>query len=217
MNKRLLLSVSFLIFGQVLFSQVRYGLSVNTGMSNLYELNQSYVYDENGYRIEDSYQYNGYNYFTSNSAFEITGFVARTIKQSPFSVESGISIGSASYNYKTPEIIFSAGDTIHSNSWVERYWSVGIPLKMNYNIEKWLNLNVGLSNIFNVYEDNEIIMNEPNWYTLRGEAGVDFLLFSKFIVGAKYAHDITPFTKLDNYDVSYRFEIISLKLGYYFK
>lgn len=212
---RILLGSALVLCCQLGHSQIRYGLSLNAGLSNLFELNQSYMYDEKGYRIKDLFEYNSVNFCTYSSAFAIEGFIIEPLKQSRYSLEQGLMFESISYYFNTPEVIFT-NDTIHANKWEERFLSVGIPLKMRYGFEKWLVFYVGVNNIFHVYDNNETVLSEPVIYTLRGEVGADFILFSKLILGAKYAHDITPFSKLTDFDVSYRFEIISLKLGYCF-
>lgn len=217
MNKIIRIALGFVLVLSCLqvSARVHYGFSVNAGLSNLYELNHSYLYDENGYRIKGQLEYNSVNYFTSSSMYALEGFVIEPLEQTRFSLEQGLMLESTSYFFNTPEIIFTK-DTIFSNKWEERFVSVGIPLRVRYEFENWLTFYLGVNNIFHVYDNNEIIYNKPLLYTLRGEAGVDFTLFSHLIVGAKYAHDISPFTKLSDYDVSYRFEIVSLKLGFCF-
>jgi hypothetical protein len=223
MNKiKIFIKIEMLSFGLLLLivsnpviAQIRYEISLNAGESNLFESNHSYLYDDEGYRIRNMYEYNLSNYFTYNSTFQLECLISESIRDSKVSLEQGLMFETVSYYFNIPEIIF-ANDTIHSNKWEERFWSLGIPLRIRYGFENWLEFYVGVNNIFHVYENNDILYSAPLAYTLRGECGADFIFFRKFILGAKYSHDITPFSKLNNYDVSYRFEIVSLKMGYRF-
>ncbi|HKM93758.1 MAG TPA: hypothetical protein VJY41_08915 [Prolixibacteraceae bacterium] len=204
-----------IVFPNVSSGQIKYGIAINGGGSNLMLRNKSFIYDEEGSIVGKSY--NSVNFYTSNYMYGIEGFVIEPLRQSKFSLEQGLAFESVSYFNNIPQVEF-ANDTIFAKNWEERFYDLSIPLKIRYNITKWFVLNGGIDNVFNLKLKSEVGSNlHSNIYRLKGELGFDVIFFEKLILGCKYSNDITPLYRYQNDDrVSFRIQSVSVKLGVVF-
>lgn len=195
-------------------AQVNYSVSFSGGLSNLHELNKAYVYDEYGYIIVDRREIRYGNYYNYSSMFSIGASVIEKIRQSNFSFEQGIGFELRSF-YNNSDIDPSYNV---ETKWKETYYSCNIPIKIRYKLFSNLSVFTGVSNILNLGNnafDNDFF--ETNFYQARGIIGFDITLYENFILGSEYGYDITPYSKMKDYDLTNRFDKLSFKIGYLFK
>jgi len=197
-------------------AQSQFRLYMNGGVSNFKILNQSYLINEDGYPIKDRYSFNPENFYTYRPAFSVEAGLVQTIKNTRISFEEALIFETLAYQDNVEEEVFPSY-TREADSWEERFYGIGLPLRAKYGLYKWFDINLGLCGMFHVGNKSEVgrqFKCEP--FRLRGELGADFKVFNHLILGCNFSHDITPIYKLDNYKVSYRFQTVSIRLGYMF-
>jgi hypothetical protein len=194
-------------------TKILYSASIKGGISKPNTLNRAYLVDENGFLIKDKPQFTLAAVQNYGPMFSAEASIIEKIKDWKISFEQGLGIESKTFYGSVAEWFDTEGD-------YERYkashYSLTIPVKVRYEPAKWAALYIGANNIFNVYQSGSENLKPTQNYNVRGIAGFDLMLSEKYVLGCEYSYDITPFSKWKDYDVSYRFEIIALKLGFVF-
>jgi hypothetical protein len=202
-----IISIGLLFNPVIAFAQLRYDIHLDYGYSNFNERNK-----------ETSVQVG--NYYTKLPSYSIGCGLYVPFKETKFQLLSGIDFLSLASKNHMPDD-FNDPNYTGPKSWEERFYSLSIPLKLGYCFEKWININFGISNTFHVSKPDEMWDKRIINYTIGFSGGIDFLFKKKFILGCNYYRDIIPTAKLlqlpsktDTYNISYSFELISIKIGY---
>ncbi len=205
-----------IVFQSVSFGQIKYTIHANCGISNFIEKNnEPSVVVGNSYTYLPSYTIGGEGLYVFNN--------------SKMGIISGLNFSLFSSENHMPDDFFSqSGSSFESpytgeKKWNERFYSLSVPIKVNYKLEKWLHFNAGLANTFHLKNEN-ISGQKINVYTLNFVGGFDFLIKKKFVVGAMYYRDILPSMRLlksspktDTYNIKYSVQQITVKIGYIIK
>jgi hypothetical protein len=218
------MNIKHIIFGTVFLtcsllaisgqSQLLYSVTLKGGLSNSNPLNRAYVYDDDGFIIKGMRKFTIGNTFSYGPMFSIEAGIIEKIKDRKFSFEQGVGIESKSFY---GQVAKEFSDTENPEKWEATYYSLTIPVKIRYELAKSATLYGGVNNIFNIGQTGIIeTLTFTQKYNVRGMVGVDAILFKKYILGCEYSYDITPYSKWKEYNVSYRFDLIALKLGLVF-
>ena len=202
MKKKILLTalvISALLTTRTSTAQINYGVTVSGGVSNI-NLVQKDKHTRFG------------NYFTASTQAAFDLFVSEKLKSKPISFEQGISVENFGFIQNVPKkyyddaiIFFPDLQRMHEG----RTWHLAIPLKVKYEVKKWVGLFAGISNVFIVRQD--IPINQK--YALRGELGADFLLANRYILGIEGGYDILPSGMDKEYGFYFRYYYVSAKVG----
>ena len=186
-------------------AQLNYSIHVGYGYGNLKEIDkESTVGVSNNYTKLPSYS---------------LGFgIQIPIVKSKFQIVSGIDFISLAAKNNMPDD-FNDPNYTGPKSWDERFYSLAIPLKLGYKFEKWFCIQSGFSNTIHLNEP-EYMTKKINHYTIGFTGEVFFLVKEKFFVGICYYRDLIPTAELlrlpsktETYNIDYRFEQFSIKLG----
>ncbi|MEA3317121.1 MAG: outer membrane beta-barrel protein [Bacteroidota bacterium] len=199
-----------LIIPSLAFTQIKFGIHANYGISNFIEKNN-----------EPSVIVG--NYYTSLPSYSFGFEALYSFSDSKFGFKSGLSFSSfASENHMPDD--FNAPNYTGPRSWDEKFNSMSIPLKLNYQFEKWVHINAGVANTIHLIKPKDITTNKINDYTLSFIGGIDFIIKKRVIIGAMYYRDIRPTMLLlqappqpETYNVKYSIEQITFKIGYIIK
>ncbi len=200
----------FTVFGQ---TKLMYSAAIKGGISKPNTLNRAYIYDDNGYIVRDKLKFTlaDIQYYGPMISAEVS--IIEKIKDWKISFEQGLGIESKTFYGGVAEWFDTEGEY---EGYKASHYSFTIPVKVRYEPTKWAALYVGANNIFNVYQSDGKNIKPTQKYNVRGIAGFDFKLSDKYLLGCEYGYDISPFSKWKDYDVSYRFDIITMKLGLVF-
>lgn len=199
--------IFMLTFPSIAFSQIKFDIHANYGVSNFIEKN-------NELSVVTG------NYYTSLPSFTVGTEVLYSFNNSKFGIISGINISSfASENHMSDD--FNDPNYKGPRSWDERFNSLLVPLKLNYQFEEWIHLYAGFANTIHLTKPKDIILQKINNYTFNFTGGVDFIIKKKVIIGAMYYRDIRPTMLLlqappkpEIYNITYSIEQITVKIGY---
>jgi len=201
MKKKILLTsviIAALLTTRTSTAQIMYGITASGGVSNLSKIEKLRI---NNYA----------NYFTESPQFSFELFVSEKLKAKPISFEQGISVENFGFIQNVPKkyyddaiIFFPDLQRMHEG----RTWHLAIPLKVKYEVKKWVGLFAGISNVFIVRQD--IPINQK--YALRGELGADFLLANRYILGIEGGYDILPSGMDKEYGFYFRYYYVSAKV-----
>lgn len=194
-------------------TKILYCASIKGGISKPNTLNRAYVYDDNGYIIRDRLQFILADIQNYGPMFSAEVSIIEKIKDWKISFEQGLGIESKTFYGNVAEWFDTEGDY---EGYKASHYSFTIPVKVRYEPTKWATIYVGANNIFNVYQSGSEKLKTTQKYNVRGIVGFDFMLSDKYLLGCEYGYDISPFSKWKDYDVSYRFDIITVKLGLVF-
>lgn len=206
-----ILCSAFAVNGQ---TQIMYSVSLKGGVSNSNLLNRAYVYDEDGFIIEGMRKFTIRNIYSYGPMFAIEASIIEKVKDHKFSLEQGVGVESKSFYGQVPT---EFSGTENPEKWDFTYYSLAIPVKVRYDLAKSIALYGGVNNIFNIGQTRSIDhLAFTQKYNIRGMLGIDAILHQKYILGCEYSYDIMPYSKWKEYDISYRFDLIALKLGLLF-
>lgn len=130
-KKRLILSVCLLFFSTSLFAQINYNVYAKGGISNFIEKNH-----QKNFKIANSY--------TILPSFNIGAEVILPFFNSYFSdlqLITGLDLGTFAAKNNMPDS-FEIVETPYTGprSWDERFYSVSIPVRGNFQFEKWVHV-----------------------------------------------------------------------------
>jgi len=188
-------------------AQIKFGIHANYGISKFIEKNN-----------EPSVVIG--NYYTSLPSYTVGSEALYFFNNSKFGIVSGLNFASfASENHMPDD--FNDPNYTGQLKWKENFYSLSLPLKVNYKFEEWVHINAGLSNTLILNEPDEIFIQKINKYTLNFTGGIDFIIKQRIIIGASYYRDILPTMerlkeppKPETYNIKYSIEQITIKLGY---
>lgn len=200
-----------LVFQNISFAQIKFTVYGKCGISNFIEKNnEPSIVVANNYTHLPSYTIGAEGLYTFNNTK--IGMISG-INFSLFSAQNHIP--DDFFNNQTPLIPPYTGPM----EWNERFYSLSIPVKVNYKFEEWLHLNAGFANTFHLKNDK--ISKKTNIYTLNFVGGFDFVIKKKFVFGIMYYRDILPSMRLlklpsktETHNVKYFVEQITVKIGY---
>ena len=202
MKKKILLTalvISALLTTKTSTAQLNYGITVSGGVSNLSKIEKNKI---------NSYA----NYFTESPQFSFELFVSEKLKAKPISFEQGISVENFGFIQNVPKKYYDDAIIFFPDlqrMYEGRTWHLAIPLKVKYEVKKWVGLFAGINNVFIVQQDLPI--NQK--YALRGELGADFLLANRYILGLEGGYDILPSGMNKESGFYFRYYHASAKVG----
>jgi hypothetical protein len=160
------------------------------------------------------------NYYTRMPSFNVGADVILPIfhkDSSNFKFVAGLDFGYYSAQSNVPERWYSDPQWNGPIKWEDRFYSLSIPVKLNFKFEKWIYLYGGLVNSFQLNTPKNLKDSKINRYSLSFTGGIDFIIMKRFITGASYYRNITPVMKYsDNCDIYYYVQQITVKVGYIF-
>ena len=188
-------------------AQMHYTLALKGGISNCNGLNHAFTYDDDGYRIENMYIVTDGNHYSYGLMYAIEASVIEPIEKTRISLETGL-------GFESKDFWVSRSTSEKSVPYSRNCMSLTIPLKVHYALS---------NNRFSIWGGGSNVVRlkytslGTNYrYNVRANVGGDWTLVNRYLVGLEYAHDITPFSKMKYYDISYRFDLIALKVGILF-
>ncbi len=199
-RKILLMLIIGLLLPVFTSAQIKYGISVYGGASNI-KINNN---DRTISAADDLHP---------SSHFTFEGFIVEFNKKSRFSFEQGISfetsgvenwIGDEIYQY------YLERGVIYSKYYTYRTYQLCIPLRVKYNFKEYLAFHAGVSNVFYLKKQENYV---NNTYALRGELGADVTIAERYIIGIKGSYDITPCGQYLHHDIFMHYYSLSLKAG----
>ncbi len=204
-----LLFIFAIISPSIAFSQIKFEIHANCGASNFIEKSKEEFVVTN-------------NYYTYQPSYMVGTECLYNFKSSRFGIISGlnfISFGAKNHMKDLTPSPFAPPYT-EPTEWNERVYALSIPLKLNYQFEKWIYINAGFANTLNIIKDKKIVYKKVNFYTLNFVAGFDFIIRKRFIIGAMYHRDILPtmngikLSPEETLKIKYNIEQITVKIGY---
>lgn len=193
-----------LFANNIVNGQVNYTIVAKSGLSNCHCINRAYVYDEYGYVDKSRRDMNDATNYSYSKMFSIEANIVEQIKKTKFFLEQGI-------GYESKFFYISSNNVSKTE---HNYTAITIPLKVKYNLNNTFTVFGGVNNIFKV-KSTELFESDKK-YNLRGLVGIDAIFCERYIVGCGYAYDITHFTKMNDFDIFYHFDVISFSLGIVF-
>lgn len=196
-----------LTLSSLAFSQIKFDIHANYGVSK-------YIVRNNESSVVDA------NYYTSLPSYAVGTEALYSFSGSKFGIVSGLNYVSFASENNMPDD-FNDPNYTGPKKWNERFNSLMIPVKLNYQFEKWVHVNVGVANTIHFIKPKDITTKKINDYTLNFIGGIDFIIKRRLIVGAMYYRDIRPTMLLlkapplpETYNVKYYIEQITFKIGY---
>jgi hypothetical protein len=187
------------------YSQIKYGIAFSGGVSNII------ISDKDPISLFG-------NYFEPSSMVSVDGLFLERNPNSRISFEQGISLETLSSECGIPEkdyeemkaeiLGFNQPRTFTVNS-----YQLAVPLRVRYDFEKWLVFHAGVSNAFYLIPSKKSANIINRLYSLRGEAGADFIIAKKFLTGIKYSQDFTPCGQFSTDKIYFHSQSLSLRLG----
>ena len=188
-----------------LYAQLKFCIHANCGIS-------TFIEKDNEPQLEIG------NYYTALPSYGFGGDAVYSFKNSKFGIISGLNVSSFASENHLPDhfIIPEYGWPDKRRNWEERFYSLSIPLQLNYKFEEWIHINGGLSNTVHLNKPKDIIFSKKiNQYTLNFIGGIDFVIKQRVIIGAMYYRDIIPTMLYKNTDdIKYSIEQITVKIGF---
>jgi hypothetical protein len=207
MNNKSSLIFLMLILPNLTIAQIKFGIHANYGISNIIEKNnESSVVDG--------------NYYSSLPSYSIGSDAFYSFNDSNFGIISGLNFSSFASENHLPD------DFIDPNykgqrKWVEKFHSLSFPIKLNYQFEEWIHLNVGIANTIHLTKTKDITTKKINDYTLNFTGGIDFIIKQRMVIGVMYYRDLLPTMLLlqeppkpETYNIKYSVEQITIKVGF---
>jgi hypothetical protein len=191
-NRIVFISVLIFLFSSAgLSAQISYGVKLKGGASSIYMVDGDKDDHLSGYD----------NFYKPISLFGIEAMIHERIVKSRFSFEQGISLESSGaevwLSLEDYESFILLGYDVN-RSWSFRTYQIGIPFKIEYDLKNWFTFYGGVNNIFYL-KGGDVFINKN--YALRGDAGFDFNISSKYRIGLEGSYDITPSGQFENYSI----------------
>lgn len=206
-KSKLVFFVLMLLLPNLVTAQINFGIHANFGFSKFIEKNREPAVVVG-------------NYYTTLPSFSIGLDALYSFNNTKFGFITGMNISSFASENNMPDD-FDDPSYTGARSWDERFYTLSLPLKVNYKFEEWVHINAGLSNTLILNEPKEIFIQKINKYTLNFTGGVDFIIKQRFLIGATYYRDILPTmirlkdkSNPETYDIKYSIEQITLKIGF---
>lgn len=201
MNK-LVLVIAHLLLSTGVFAQIRYGVHLTGGFSNIIEKNYSKPYVSIA------------NYYTALPAYGVGVDIIIPISDTNFHINTGFDFGSFAAKNNIPE--HWKPSISNPDGWTERFYYVSLPVEIGFRFEKWVHVHAGIANKFQLNKPKETGQ-DMNRYTPDITGGVDFLVKNRFVIGASYSRNLTSVMKSNHSDkISYFVQQAVLKIGYVF-
>ncbi len=201
-------SLIFILFlPSVAFTQIKFDIHTNYGVSK-------FIVRNNELSVVVG------NYYTSLPSFALGTEALYSFNNSEFGIISGLNYAWFASENNMPDD-FNDPNYTGSRKWDERFSSLLIPIKLNYQFEKWVHINAGVANTIHFTKSKDITTKKINNYTLNFIAGIDFIIKKRVLIGAMYYRDIRPTMLLlqappqpETYNIKYSIEQITVKIGY---
>ena len=205
-----------LVFTLSLFAQIRYCVYTKGGFSNFIEKN----YEKN-FQIANDY--------TALPSFNLGADVYLPFFKADltdFQFITGLDFGSFAAKNNIPDSFFEKENPINPpfmgpRSWDERFYSLSVPVKVNFKFEKWVHIYGGLVYTFYLNKPEDIFDKKVYKNTLNFTGGIDFLIMNHFTLGASYYRNLTPSMKFfipdqESKSTYWYVQQVCLKVGYVF-
>ncbi|MFA9392201.1 MAG: outer membrane beta-barrel protein [Prolixibacteraceae bacterium] len=192
-------------------AQVNYSFVVGSGLSNNHGQNLAYQYDEDGYILNDHREIYDGNLYSYGAMFSIEGGITEHLRTSKFSFEQGIGFESKAYYSSADPKYFPELTSVKTKL---VYNAITVPVKIKYDLNNTFTAFGGVKNVLKIGSSNSSGLDRN--FNLRAMLGLNAALSDRYFLGFGYEYDITPYTKMPWFDIFYRFDVITFKVGVVF-